>query len=62
MRPTLPPLSVDAFPDAALPHVNLASALPKEDWERLCRSACRRASYRSQRPFHSLQLPHAVLV
>jgi hypothetical protein len=52
VRPALPPLTVDAFPDAALPHVNLSAALPPEDWERLSRNACRRASYRCGRLAH----------
>ena len=46
VRPDLPPLTVDALPDAAAPCSRLASLLPKDDWERLDRQACRRASYR----------------
>ena len=45
-RPSLPPLTLDALPVALAPHASLAAVLPPADWDRLCRSACRAASYR----------------
>ena len=46
MRPSLPPLALDALPAALAPHASLAALLPPPDWERLCRSACRAAGFR----------------
>ena len=46
VRPGMPPLTVDALPDAAAPFSKLSSLLPKDDWERLDRQTCRRASFR----------------
>jgi len=46
VRPSLPPLALDALPAALAPHASLAALLPPPDWERLCRSACRAAGFR----------------
>ena len=49
VRPSLPPLTLDALPAALAPHASLAAELPPADWDRLCRSACRAASFRRAR-------------
>ncbi len=46
VRPSLPPLALDALPAALAPHASLAALLPLPDWERLCRGACRAAGFR----------------
>lgn len=46
VRPQLPPLTVDAFPDRLLSSVNLSSILPKDDWDKLSQETCRAARFR----------------
>lgn len=46
VRPTLVPLRVDAIPENVLPFTNLSKLLSKGDWDKLCRTAARAASYR----------------
>ena len=46
VRPTLPPLTVDAIPANLGGHVNLAAHLAEPDWDRLQRTALRAAGFR----------------
>ena len=46
VHPTLPPLTVEAFPEQLAPVVNLSASLSGADWERLARSAYARADHR----------------
>ncbi|KAK9834983.1 hypothetical protein WJX81_001972 [Elliptochloris bilobata] len=48
VRPSLPPLTLEALPAALAQHASLGAVLPPGDWERLCRNACRAASYRCE--------------
>ena len=46
VRPTLPPLKVDAVPAHLAPHVHLNSSLTREDWNAIWVDACAKANYR----------------
>ena len=47
VRPTLPPLTLDALPASLAKHANLSQELPKADWDRLRRTTYRAANFRS---------------
>ena len=46
VRPQLPPLTVDAFPDSLVSMSNLCSILPSSDWDKLSQATFRAANYR----------------
>ena len=46
VRPTLPPLTVDAIPANLASYVSLSSSLAKEDWEAIWVDTCSEANYR----------------
>jgi hypothetical protein len=46
VQPLLPALTVDAIPEAILPHTALSAALPDADWDALRKAAYRRAGYK----------------
>ncbi|BDA42597.1 hypothetical protein COCOBI_03-4900 [Coccomyxa sp. Obi] len=48
IRPQLPPLTVDAFPDSLVSKSNLSSILPESDWDKLSQATVRAASYRCE--------------
>ena len=46
VRPSVPPLTVEAFPVNLASHVNLSSSLEKEDWNAIRKAAYKKAHYR----------------
>lgn len=46
VRPSIPPLTVEAFPVNLASHVNLSSSLEKEDWNAIRNAAYKKAHYR----------------
>lgn len=56
VRPTIPPMTVDAIPENVLPYTNLSNLLSEADWEKLCRTTARAANYR----YASCKLANAV--
>ncbi|DBA85403.1 hypothetical protein WJX79_007934 [Trebouxia sp. C0005] len=48
VRPTLPPLTVEAFPANLAAHINMSSNLPEEEWSAIRKVTYRKADYKCE--------------